>query len=223
MKKKMIVALALLAAVSLAAFASPVMYVKGAVGYAYNASEFVSYYNYANYSDDDIDVGVAYHAFAATPTFGIAPWRAQESKNAFLRGLSFEISVDFDFGKGTTYGTNEGYSVNAYAIKPGVMAVYSRPSGKVIPYGGIGVSVPIALAPALAGERWNYAFSYNGVAVNRETYSYRITFDIDLMLGIGYAVTENIMPVFEVEGEYDFVIGGINLGARLGCVFKFGG
>ncbi len=234
MKKKAIVAALLLFVVGFGAFAEVGTYIKGAVGYGYRwGMDWTSTFKEGSQEEtvswkDDLfegmygasDFNLYAHLFEIVPTFGIEPWRG--SNNVFLRGLSFEISVDVGIGKSATSATFEGERETtdltmAYVISPRVMAVYTHRVGRVAPYVGVGVSVPIAIIPEFGGDNWNYEEDYDGESM--ETSAVKVGFNGNVMAGVGFMVTESIMPVIEA----DFGFGtDLRIDARAGIVYRLG-
>ena len=219
MKKKAIVAAALLCAVGFGAFAEVGTYFKGAVGYGYRwGMDWTVTQNGRTYSfkEDlykDFDFDIYSHLVEIVPTFGIEPWRG--SRNAFLRGLSFEISVDVGIGKSAMSMSYMGASETgdldmSFVIAPKLMAVYTLRVGRVAPYLGVGASVPIVIIPKMSennsDDRSASALNIEGVNGN-------------VMAGVGFMVTESIMPVIEA----DFGFGtSMRIDARAGIVYRFG-
>ena len=234
MKKKAIVVSLLLCAIGLSAFAEVGTYFKGAVGYGYrwgmdwtttakwgNEEETWSWSDmYEEEGADDFNLYA--HLVEIVPTFGIEPWRG--SGNAFLRGLSFEISVDVGIGKSAMSLSAGDYSetsdsVMAYIISPKVMAVYTHRTKVVAPYIGIGVSVPIAIIPEFGGDNYNWTESYYGESYGYETPAVKVGVNGNVMAGIGFMVTESVMPFIEA----DFGIGtDMRIDARAGLTYRFG-
>ena len=227
MKKKAIVASLLLFAVGFGAFAEVGTYIKGAVGYGYRwPTDWTTTVDGTDYDWSSEDIygeeftGFYSHLAEIVPTFGIEPWRG--SGSAFLRGLSFEISVDVGIGNALMsleYDDDDdsgiGYIVDfgaSFVISPKVMAVYTHRAGIVAPYLGLGVSVPIVIIPELGGDDYNY----EGFI---ETSAVKVGVNGNVMAGIGFMVTPSIMPVFEV----DFAFGtNMKIDGRAGIVYRFG-
>ena len=214
MKKKAIVVSLLLCAIGLSAFAEVGTYFKGAVGYGYRWSmdwTTTSYdgetYSWKEvYGREGVDFNLFAHLVEVVPTIGIEPWRG--SGNVFLRGLSFEISLDVGIGKAAISLSADGESetsdsVMAGVIAPKVMAVYTYRAGRVAPYIGVGVSVPIAIILEMLNESLTDIFE---VGVNG-----------NVMAGVGFMVTPSVMPVIEA----DFGFGSsMRIDARAGIVYR---
>lgn len=202
LKKKALAALLLLA-VGFSAFADMGMYFKGTIGYGYRSRSWTS-----NYYDDDRwrtqHFGTNSNLFVIVPTFGIEPWRG--NGNVFLRGLGFEFSLDLGFGgMSGSRGADLGASI---VIDPRAMAVYTYHGKLLMPYGGIGVSVPIVIAPTLGGSRWNNEYN--------DTSGVKAGFNVNIMAGLGFQVTPRIAPTIEL----DFGFGtGTRVDVRTGIVY----
>ena len=234
MKRRAIVAALLLCAVGFGAFAEVGTYFKGAVGYGYRwGMDWTTTYKWGNeeetwsWSDMNEEMGaddfnLYAHLVEIVPTFGIEPWRG--SGNAFLRGLSFEISVDVGIGKASYTVSGGGESMTedlnmAYIISPKVMAVYTHRTKVVAPYIGIGVSVPIAIIPELGGDNYNLTESDYGGTYGYETPAVKVGVNGNVMAGIGFMVTESVMPFIEA----DFGFGtDLRIDARAGLTYRFG-
>lgn len=209
------------------AFAEMGMYLKGGLGYtsrnmlidtdkpnvsngsgspSYGGSGFPSYGGSGSSGVSDssnlfpaIPSFVSSKLFGITAVFGIEPFL--DSGNAFVRALSFEFSLDLAFGKGKLSGFPE--SVSAFAVTPGVMAVYShRFDVGLKPYGGVGFSVPIQRVSGIKDtfQAWcddNISYTNFDVDVDMEDSSIKVGFNFDVMAGLAYEVTEKIAPYIE--------------------------
>ena len=222
MKKKIAVASLLLFVVAFSSFAEARFYIKGTYGGGFRTRDW----GVITATDTDGEVttqalGEVYSALSMmlTPAFGVTPWA--DSKNVFLNGLSFEISADVSWG--SAYGLDAGplataSSFRMYSVTPTIMAVYGHKFGKILPYCGIGASVPILFS-------WEFDDStYNGV--NSDGYTtktdwLKVGWNINVMAGLGYALTETVTPVIEVVFGWGYEQ-GMGLGARFGLVFALG-
>ena len=110
-----------------------------------------------------------------TPGIGITPWAT--SQNGFLKGLSFELTAEIGFDLGAK---DEWYRIGA---APALMVLYGRQFGRLTPYLGLGASALI--------------FSTRQTA---EKYGW----NVNAMIGVGYAVTDTIMPFVEVFCGYGY-------------------
>lgn len=196
----------LLCALAGSAFAEMGMYLKGGLGYtsrnmvvdAPEMSVNSSYGGSDSYNAPAIPAFASSNLFGITAVFGIEPFL--DSGNAFVRGLSFEFSLDLAFGKGDFGGFPE--SVSAFAVTPGVMAVYSyRSDVGLKPYGGVGFSVPIQRIGGIKDTVQAYfddlSNSYTNFDVDMEDSSIKVGFNFDVMAGLAYEVTEKIAPYIE--------------------------
>lgn len=216
----------LLCALAGSAFAEMGMYLKGGLGYtsrnmlidtdkpnvsngsgspSYGGSGFPSYGGSGSSGVSDssnlfpaIPAFVSSKLFGITAVFGIEPFL--DSGNAFVRALSFEFSLDLAFGKGDLSGFPE--SVSAFAVTPGVMAVYShRFDVGLKPYGGVGFSVPIQRVSGIKDTFQAFlddlSNSYTNFDVDMEDSSIKVGFNVDVMAGLAYEVTEKIAPYIE--------------------------
>lgn len=205
----------LLCALAGSAFAEMGMYMKGGLGYtsrnmlvdeleisvtsSNGGSSFPSYGGSSNtVSSPAFPSFVSSKLFGITAVFGIEPFL--DSGNAFVRGLSFEFSLDLAFGKGDFTGFPE--SVSAFAVTPGVMAVYGyRFDVGLKPYGGVGFSVPIQRIGGIKDTVQAYfddlSNNYIDYDVDIEDSSIKVGFNVDMMAGVAYEVTEKIAPYIE--------------------------
>lgn len=218
---KKLCAAVLLLALAGSAFAEMGMYLKGGLGYTHRAMDFgLSGGN--DYVNVNVDGAVPMNLFGITPAFGIEPFL--DNGNAFLRGLAFEFSLDLAFGSGDTVsvtipnqGSPEGEladSLSGFAITPGVTAVYShRFEGGLKPFGGAGFSVPIQRVSGIDDVLGGGGGLY-------ENSSVKVGFNVNLMAGLAYEVTEKLAPYVEL---------GIGFGssfafnARAGVQYRLGG
>ncbi len=223
MKKKAIVAALLLFVVGFGAFAEMGMYLKGALGYGYRSTEWdhtqTISTSYGGSTSQIMTYDMAANLFEIIPTFGIEPW--QGNSNAFLRGLSFEFSVDVGFGKAALEynGVGSGGDETAIVISPRVMAVYTYRAKMFAPYFGVGVSVPIAIVSAFDDRPYTYSQEGVGYTYNYEMESFKVGFNANLMAGIGFQITESIMPVIEVDLGFGT---GMRFDGRVGVVYRLG-
>ena len=203
----------LLCALAGSAFAEMGMYLKGGLGYTSRDMLIDTDEPEINtsYGSGSVDVSDAFNMpaipslvssklFGITAVFGIEPFL--DSGNAFVRGLSFEFSLDLAFGKGELSGFPE--SVSAFAVTPGVMAVYGyRFDAGLKPYGGVGFSVPIQRVSGIKDtfQAWcdDNISSYTNfdADVDMEDSSIKVGFNFDVMAGLAYEVTEKIAPYIE--------------------------
>ena len=223
MKKKILVASALLFVAAFASFAEAGFYLKGTYGAGFRTRDWGVIT--ATDTDGEVTTEALGEVYAAlnmllTPAFGIRPWA--DSKNAFLKGLSFELSVEAGMGSG--YGIGAGSLADAssfkiYAVTPAVMVVYGHKFKKILPYCGVGASVPVLFSWAFDDS------TYNGVdsdGFTTETDWAKIGWNINVMAGLGYALTETVAPVIEVVCGWGYGQ-GMGLSARFGFVFALPG
>lgn len=200
----------LLCALAGSAFAEMGMYLKGGLGYTsrqmgvdeegsvksvtsvpyQKPSVSVSPYSISTFAPSKL--------FGITAVFGIEPFL--DSGNAFVRGLSFEFSLDLAFGKGDLSEFPE--SVSAFAVTPGVMAVYGyRFDVGLKPYGGVGFSVPIqrigGIKDTVQAFHDDLSGPYTEYDVDIEDSSIKVGFNVDVAAGLAYEVTEKIAPYIE--------------------------
>ena len=199
----------LLCALAGSAFAEMGMYLKGGLGYTYRQmgvdaegsvkSVTSILYQEPTKTDVPLDISAAAPSklFGITAVFGIEPFL--DSGNAFVRALSFEFSLDLAFGKGEI-----GYpeSVSAFAVTPGVMAVYGyRFDVGLKPYGGVGFSVPIqrigGIKDTVQAFHDDLSNNYIDYDVDIEDSSIKVGFNVDVAAGLAYEVTEKIAPYIE--------------------------
>ncbi len=226
MKKKIALAAALIAFAAVAAFAEVGTYIKGAVGYGYrwgmdwtSTAYGVTYdWSYLIRLQGYDYSGIENHLFIVVPTFGIEPWRG--NSNAFLRGISLELSLGLGFGKASTSLSVLGLSVTedhgaSFIIEPRIMAVYTHRAGMIAPYLGVGVSVPIAIIPEFGGNDYNGYIS----GVYMETPAFQVGINGNVMAGLGFQVTPSVMPFIEA----DFGFGtDMRIDGRIGLAYRFG-
>ena len=195
------------------AFADVGMYIKGALGYGYRVrdwGEWTYTYQEIDYTTSLDTLPTVSYLFNIVPTFGIIPW--QNSGNVFLDGLTFEFSLDLGFGKAITSTTILAGNIEASSvvINPGAMAVFHYgvgPGRRIVPFGGVGVSVPIVIIGDLG--------DMEGVDS-----SVKAGFNVNLLVGVGYAVTEKVMPLIEWGIGFGT---GWSWQVRAGIAYKFGG
>lgn len=201
----------LLCALAGSAFAEMGMYLKGGLGYT-SRNMLVDELEISETSSnggssfsggsDSYDLPafpafVSSKLFGITAVFGIEPFL--DSGNAFVRAFAIEFSLDLAFGKGEI-----GYpeSVSAFAVTPGVMAVYGyRFDVGLKPYGGVGFSVPIQRIGGIKDTVQAYfddlSNNYIDYDVDIEDSSIKVGFNVDVMAGVAYEVTEKIAPYIE--------------------------
>ena len=197
----------LLCALAGSAFAEMGMYLKGGLGYTSRRMN----------TEQDMGTGIVTPVvspaklFGITAVFGIEPFT--DSGNAFVRALSFEFSLDRAFGKGefSLYPK----SVSAFAVTPGVMAVYGyRFDVGLKPYGGVGFSVPIQRVSGIA----DVIPGSSDIDIKDSTV--KVGFNVDMMAELAYEVTEKIAPYIEF---------GVGFGSsfafdvRGGVMYRLGG
>lgn len=223
----------LLCALAGSAFAEMGMYLKGGLGYrsrpmgvdvGEGSVKTVTSVPGSSPSTSDSSVFITSIApsklFGITAVFGIEPFL--DSGNAFVRGLSFEFSLDLVFGKGEFSLYPE--SVSAFAVTPGVMAVYGyRFDVGLKPYDGVGFSVPIQRVSGIKDtvQAWLHDSNpYTNSDVDMEDSSIKVGFNVDMMAGLAYEVTEKIAPYIEF---------GVGFGSsfafdvRGGVMYRLGG
>lgn len=214
----------LLCALAGSAFAEMGMYLKGGLGYSSRpmgvdvgegSVKTVTSVPGSSPSTSDSSVFITSIApsklFGITAVFGIEPFL--DSGNVFARGLSFEFSLDLAFGKGKLSDFPE--SVSAFAVTPGVMAVYGyRFDVGLKPYGGVGFSVPIQRVSGIA----DVIPGSSDIDIKDSTV--KVGFNVDVMAGLAYEVTEKIAPYIEF---------GVGFGSsfafdvRGGVMYRLGG
>lgn len=199
----------LLCALAGSAFAEMGMYLKGGLGYtardmstsAEGDMESVTSIPGQSPSVSNLSIIIPFPVpsklFGITAVFGIEPFT--DSGNGFARAFAIEFSLDLAFGKGEI-----GYpeSVSAFAVTPGVMAVYGyRFDVGLKPYGGVGFSVPIQRIGGIKDTVQAYyddlSVPYTNYDVDIEDSSIKVGFNFDVMAGLAYEVTEKIAPYIE--------------------------
>ena len=219
MKRKMALAAAALCLAAFSAFADMGMYFKGLYGRGFRTRDWDTTYSSGNSSSTTNLVTVyAELDTIIIPSFGITPWAG--SGNAFLSGLSFEFGLELGMGSwramsiSSVFGGTEIDQV--FAVTPSVMVVYGHKFGKAVPYVGVGVAVPIVVVDYFNSSDWNYSETYYGYTYALETDIAKVGINANLMAGVGYAVSESFMPVFELG----YGVGmGQGFSARIGAVF----
>lgn len=224
----------LLCALAGSAFAEMDMYLKGGLGYSSRpmgvdvgegSVKTVTSVPGSSPSTSDSSVFITSIApsklFGITAVFGIEPFL--DSGNVFARGLSFEFSLDLAFGKGKLSGFPE--SVSAFAVTPGVMAVYgARFDNGLKPYGGVGFSVPIQRVSGIKDTVQAYyddlSDPYTNYDVDIEDSSIKVGFNLDWMAGLAYEVTEKIAPYIEFGLEFG---SSFAFDVRGGVMYRLGG
>ena len=214
----------LLCALAGSAFAEMGMYLKGGLGYSSRpmgvdvgegSVKTVTSVPGSSPSTSDSSVFITSIApsklFGITAVFGIEPFL--DSGNVFARGLSFEFSLDLAFGKGKLSDFPE--PVSTFAVTPGVMAVYGyRFDVGLKPYGGVGFSVPIQRVSGIA----DVIPGSSDIDIKDSTV--KVGFNVDVMAGLAYEVTEKIAPYIEF---------GVGFGSsfafdvRGGVMYRLGG
>lgn len=224
MKKRMLLAAALIAFAAFAAFADVGMYIKGALGYGYRTRPWDwDVTTIATEVTEEFFGAFDFHLFTVVPTFGIEPWRGND--DSFLSRLSFEFSVDLGFGKVSRSDVDDNITYiydngTAILVNPRIMAVYTHRIGIIAPYGGLGISVPIAIVPDFGGDA--YGFYDDGNSYHQRAPTVKVGFNGNIMAGVGFAVTPAIMPVVEVDFGFGTALPGIRVDVRAGLVYKFG-
>ena len=197
----------LLCALAGSAFAEMGMYLKGGLGYTGRdmlvADMEIADYNWPGYVTSDL--------FGITAVFGIEPFT--DSGNAFVRGLSFEFSLDLAFGKGELSEFPE--SVSAFAITPGVRALYGYAFDIGLRlYGGVGFSVPIQRVSGIA----DVIPGSSDIDIKDSTV--KVGFNVDMMAGLAYEVTEKIAPYIEFGVRFG---SSFAFDVRGGVMYRLGG
>ena len=141
-----------------------------------------------------------------------------------MRGLSFEISVEAGVGPLSIEYAGLDFEIDALAfvLNPKIMAVYSSQAGKVVPYGGAGFSVPIVIVPEFGNSPHTYSSESDGVSFGYEAAVAKAAFNVNLMAGLGFAVSRRVMPFVEVDFGFGFGLGA-SVDARAGVACRFGG
>lgn len=200
----------LLCALAGSAFAEIGMYLKGGLGYTYRQMPIEISSKDSSIPYPDI---VLSNFFGITPVFGIEPFTA--SGNAFVRGLSFEVSLDLAFGKGKIASMPlQDETLSSFAITPGVAALYNHRFDIGLKlFGGVGVSVPIQRASGI-DDVWSIGDG------TYEDSSVKVGFNANVIAGAAYEVTEKIAPYIEL---------GVGFGTstafnvRAGVIYRLGG
>ena len=223
----------LLCALAGSAFAEMGMYLKGGLGYTSRpmgvdvgegSVKTVTSVPGSSPSTSDSSVFITSIApsklFGITVVFGIEPFL--DSGNVFARGLSFEFSLDLAFGKGDI---NYPQSVSAFAVTPGVMAVSgARFDNGLKLYTGVGFSVPIQRVSGIKDTVQAYyddlSDPYTNSDVDMEDSSIKVGFNVDVMAGLAYEVTEKIAPYIEFGLEFG---SSFAFDVRGGVMYRLGG
>ncbi len=212
MKKKMIVAAALLVLVFVPqGFSKTKGYVKASLGggFTYTWGEIIGFaISRDNYRLETV-TSVGGPVFALKPAGGVE-WRTERADGTpGIFSVSLEASVGLGFGSHLNF-TN----VPIIAVAPGLMGIFSFHLWKFVPYVGLGFSVPMVFS----GD--NIAFIANGI-LDPDDFAY--SFAGNALIGFGFNVTENIMPTLEFEGRLGLIpYRTIDLQARIGCMVRFG-
>ena len=195
----MIVAIALMALVLVPqGFSKAKGYVKATLGGGYTSA-------YGDVIAVSAGSTGTYEAVKA-PIFAIKPAGGVEWKSGTF-AFALELSVGLGFGKDLACGSS------LTVVDPGLMGIFSFNFGRLVPYVGVGVSVPMVFA-----DGGTVVFYSN----QDDDFAYS-AFAIDALLGFGVSITKNIMPTLELEGRAGFSpYGTTDFQARLGCVVKFG-
>lgn len=136
-----------------------------------------------------------YHMFDLMPAFGLM--FAPDSDNIFWRGFGAEVQLDFNFGKPAVI--NPGVMAKWHYYLPETMPVHMQ---KIVPYAGLGFSVPI------------------GIIKKYDATSVKAGFDVNLNLGCGY----ELLPKLMLTLDYDLALGtSIANSIRIGAIWKFKG
>ncbi len=219
MKKKMVLAAALIAFVAFSASAEMGMYFKGMYGRGFRTRDWNATSTEVN-SSSTTNLGTVYAELDTIiiPSFGITPWAG--SGNAFLSGLSFEFGLELGMGSWRAMSISSAFGGTeidqVFAVTPSVMVVYGHKFGKAVPYVGVGVAVPIVIVDYFNSSDWNYSGTYGNYTYGIETDVAKVGVNANLMAGVGYAVSESFMPVFELG----YGVGmGQGFSARIGAVF----
>ena len=205
MKKKMIVASALLALVLVPqAFSAPKGYVKATlgVGNTYIASDVFGLGTRQDAILPELFTSLNGVNFAIKPAGGVE-WKAG------IFALALEASVGVGIGSDINYT-----DVSVKTVTPGIMGIGSLHLWKFVPYVGLGFAVPMVFSDD------NVAFVKDVLDPDDFAYS----FAADILVGFGFNITQNIMPTLEIEavlgfGPYEIY----DVQARLGCMVRFGG
>ena len=158
------------------------------------------------------------NAFNLMPAFGIM--FAPNSDNVFTRGLGLEVQLDLNFGGNKV----NLYKQSAAVINPGVMAMwhYYMPKScstavqKIVPYVGLGFSVPISIVKVSMDT---VEAGYGEVKGFEKTHT-KAGFDVNFRLGCGYEV----IPALMLTLDYDLSVGtSLANSVSIGAVWKFSG
>ena len=169
---------------------------------------------------------IYYSGFEIVPTFGLEiPVSALEKKNM---SLAVEGSV------GLTFGSDSAgvYESSTKVIAPGVMGILNyhiNALPKLVPYAGLGFSVPIQLVnlkykyttyettyTTIAGRQ--YASGAKAVSKTFETDSTEVGFKMNALFGAKYNITDK----FSALGEFGMgVFGVFSWSIRAGAAYHF--
>ena len=164
----------------------------------------------------------AISAFNLMPAFGLM--FAPDSDNMFLKGLGAEAQLDMNFGSNSW--------ASGAVIIPGVMAMWhfyfpeTFPTvvQKIVPYTGLGFSIPIAI---MSAEHYVPVYkTISGLKVPTgeiETVkesSTKAGFDINWKLGCGFEVIPQLMLTFDYMLSFGTSYAST---VNIGAVYKFKG
>ena len=212
MKKKMILASALLALVFVPqAFSRAIPFAKLTLGGAFFMSSAevvvpVNYYGIPWEETYDTPIGLL---FAIRPAGGVE-WRSERADGRLgITSFALEASLGLGFG---------GSEPSIKVVNPGVMGILSFHLWKIVPYVGLGLSVPMFFSDSGA-EFYSLDYKFGD---EPDSFAYSLLTG-NFLLGLGFKATENIMPTLEISAAVGALSSiTIDIEARLGCMVRFG-
>ena len=213
MKKKMVIASILLVLVFVPqAFSKAIPFAKLTLGGAFfvSSAEVIvptDYYGIPYEKTYDTPAGLL---FAVRPAGGIE-WRSERADGSLgITSFALEASVGLGFGSSG--------ELSMTVVNPGVMGILSFHLWKIVPYVGIGLSVPMFFSDSGA-EFHSLDYVYGD---EPDSLAYSLLTG-NFLLGLGFKATENIMPTLEISAAIGALSSiTIDIEARLGCMVRFG-
>lgn len=212
MKKKTVIASILLVLVFVPqAFSKAIPFAKLTLGGAFFGSSAevvvpVTEYGFTYDRSYDTPMGLL---FAVRPAGGIE-WRSERADGRLgITSFALEASVGLGFG---------GSEPSITLVNPGVMGILSFHLWKIVPYVGLGLSVPMFFSDS--GAEF-HSMDYK-VGDEPDSLAYSLLTG-NFLLGLGFKATENIMPTLEISAAIGALSSiTIDIEARLGCMVRFG-
>ena len=150
--------------------------------------------------------------FAIRPAGGVE-WRTERADGSL--GI-FSFSLEASLGLG--FGNNFGGKPSIKVVNPGVTGIFSFHLWRVVPYVGLGLSVPMFFSDSGA-EFHSLDYRYGD---EPDSFAYSLLTG-NFLLGLGFKATENIMSTLEISAAVGTLSSvTIDIEARLGCMVRFG-